>query len=409
MINDDITGLYGLNDDYKRLAETLDDSATYLSKKVGRLVQEAGWSGDAADAFQAAWGVDSAIQAAAAEAMHKTRDIVKVLADQLTEVRNAIGDAQDVARQAGLTVDSDGRATGTDEKALDAYEKSLHGQLSKAKRARSWATSKLNDVTAQIVPSKGDPPKLNEADTLTLSEVLRGVYTLPAATAVAGKGKLANLQQAAKEAKRTHRKMRGGTAEWEKLLQERRALRGQIQSQRMSLSSVESWTKAFKGSRAAGLTFGDVTDELRGGKAGVLTGINAAGGILTGAMVFFQAKDDVEKGWSWPEALLKNGGAAAAGLAAGIGVEAAVAAAPVEVPVAVSVVGGVAVGYGVGTYAYELVHAGDWSDNIQEKGVVGGIGQSFADAGSAWVENDVKGLAEKAKNSVEGVWNGVFG
>jgi hypothetical protein len=114
--------------------------------------------------------------------------------------------------------------------------------------------------------------------------------------------------------------------------------------------------------------------------------------------------------------ILADGGANFAGLAAGtaaeMGIGAALVAAPEGIAAAGAVVGGTAVAYGVGTYGYygyELVHAGNWGENIHRDGVIEGIGESFGDAGKAWWKNDVKDMGEKIGNTAQSMWHSVFG
>ncbi|MEU7165231.1 hypothetical protein AB0A70_11385 [Streptomyces morookaense] len=411
MIDDDITGLHDVARDYTSAARTLDESSRFLNSKVAGVVHEAGWTGDAASVFQTAWASDGTVQAAMAEAMSQVADVVTVLAEKLAESRQELDAVQDKARAAGLTLDGYGGATGTTDQqaALDAYKSGAEAALSRAQHVRQWAAQRLNGVAGQILPGGGSPETLGSADQLTLAEVLRGLYTTPAAVAEVGHKRLERLQKQAADLKRAHAGMAKGSEEWDRMLEQRRATRAALTEQRLKVSSVEGWTGKVRGSRGARLTVGEIADRFRGGKTGAMGAMGALSGLLTGAMVYCQAKEDHEKGWSWGEAVAKDGGPAVAGLATGVLLEGAIVAGAEAVPVAAAVGAGVFVGYGVGTFGYELTHKAHFGRHIHKDGVVAGIGEGFADAGKEWLKNDVNGIVDKAGNSVKSAWHGVFG
>lgn len=415
MIDDDIRGLHDVARDYTSAARTLDESSRFLNSKVAGVVHEAGWTGDAARSFQTAWASDGTVQAAMAEAMSQVADVVTVLADKLSDARTELEGVQDEARAAGLTLDGYGGATGTPDRqaALDAYKNGAEAALSRAQHVRQWATRRLNGVAGQILPGDGSPDMLGPADQLTLAEVLRGLYTTPAAVAEVGHERLERLQNRAADLKRAHAGMPRGSEEWDRVLEQRRVTRAALTEQRLKVSSVEGWTSRFKGSRGARLTVGEVADQFRGGRTGAVGAMGALSGVLTGAMVYCQAGEDHEKGWSWGEAAAKDGGPAVAGLATGILVESGVAAigaaAPPVAVAATGVAAGVVLGYGVGTFGYGLTHRAHFSRHIHQDGVIAGIGEGFADAGKAWVDNDVVDMWHKGQNSAKKVWHGLFG
>jgi len=82
---------------------------------------------------------------------------------------------------------------------------------------------------------------------------------------------------------------------------------------------------------------------------------------------------------------------------------------PAPVAAVVAVGGGVALSYGIGTYGYELTHAGNWEAHIRQDGVISGVGEGFADASSAWWKEDAVGLKDRIGSSAKGLWNSVFG
>jgi hypothetical protein len=117
---------------------------------------------------------------------------------------------------------------------------------------------------------------------------------------------------------------------------------------------------------------------------------------LVPATPYVQAREDHGKGWSWTHAVIADGSSNAAGLAAGTAAEVGIAALAVAAPEGVAaglVIGGGAVtSHGVGTFAYELTHAGNWSEHIHQDRVVAGIGEGIGAASATWWDEDVIGL-----------------
>ncbi|MGK5642147.1 hypothetical protein ACSNOK_28100 [Streptomyces sp. URMC 126] len=422
MIDDDIAGLKEVATDYTSAVEKYDASSKVLNKKVNGVVHEAGWSGEGAAAFQTVWAHDGTIAAALSEAMSLVSDVVTVLTEELSAAKGDLGDVQDAARASGLTLDSQGGATGTAEQqvALDTYQRGRDAALKRAQDARELATQHLNAIIAQIL-NEGSPKLLNGADSFTLAEVLRGLYTTPAALTQESAKKLENLKQQAKKLKREARKLPKGSDAWTKRLQERRAARANLSKQRLRVDSVKGWESRFKGSGPARLTINEVAERYRGRGVGSIGKLGAASTGLTAAMVGLQMYDDHRtRGWSYGEAFARDAAPAAAGMAIGTGVESAIVSASAANPVvAGGVVLGVVAGYGVGTAGYELTHA-HWGSNIHKYGVIGGIEESLGEAGSKWWHNDVEDMGRKIGNTakstwhkgegaVKKVWHGVFG
>ncbi|MFI0740895.1 hypothetical protein ACH4PU_22830 [Streptomyces sp. NPDC021100] len=422
MIDDDLAGLKKVATDYTSATEKYDTTSKVLDKKVSSVVHEAGWTGDGADAFQTVWGHDSTIGAALAEAMSQVSDVVTVLSEELEKAKGDLGDVQDTARAAGLTLDSQGGATGkADQQAeLDAYQKGRDAALKRAQDARQLATASLNSVLDQML-NKGDPRLLNGADSFTWAEILRGLYTTPAALSQESAKKLAKLQQEAKDLKREARKLPKNSDAWNEKLRERRLVRAKLTEQRLRTASVEGWQRRVKGSAAARVSIGDIAENYRVRSAGVMGRFGAVSTGLTGAMVGFQMYDDHRnRGWSWRESFARDATPAAAGMWVGGAAESAFIGASASNPViAAGVLGGVAVGYGVGTFGYELTHA-HWGDNIHRYGVFRGIGHSIGEASNAWIDNDVVAMKDKTVETakkvgssigsgVKKVWHGVFG
>ncbi|KAB7850260.1 hypothetical protein [Streptomyces mobaraensis] len=420
MIDDDITGLNGVATDYTTAVGKYDESAKVLNNKVSGVVHEAGWSGEGATAFQAAWAHDGTIAAAMSEAMSQTSDVISLLTEELTGARHDLADVQDTARAAGLTLDSQGGAQGKagQQAALDAYQKGRDAALQRAQGARESAAQSLNALIDQIL-NKGNPNVLNGADTCTLADVLRGVYTIPAASQEANAKKLQRLQQRAKDLKlgnkdmKPHNRLARNSAEWDARLQERRRLRAKLTEQRLKLASVEARAArlpyALSGPARTGI--GELTESRFGRNLGLAGRLGAAGTALNVGMVGLQMYDDHRtNGWSYKEAFARDATPAAVGMAVGTGVETGLAGlSAVSLPASLTVGAGVVVGYGVGTFGYELTHKAHWGRNIHEHGVIEGIGYSFADAGKEWWKSDVKGMGKKIGHTAAKAWHGIFG
>ncbi|GAA0383397.1 hypothetical protein [Streptomyces luteireticuli] len=407
MIDDDIAGLKKVATDYTSATEKYDTSSKVLNKKVDGVVHEAGWSGEGATAFQTVWAHDGTVGAAMSEAMSQVSDVIGVLTEELDAAKRDLGDAQDKARAAGLTLDSQGGATGKADQqtALDAWQSGRDAALKRAQDARTSATHSLNAVLDQIL-NKGDQNQYNGADTCTLAEVLRGLYTTPSALTQESAKKLEKLQQVARDLKKGQKELPHGSDAWQKRLAERREVRAKLSEQRLRTASVEGWESKVKGSGPARLTIGDIAKDYSVRDFGKLGSYGAISTGLTGAMVGLQMYDDHrQRGWSWQESFARDATPAAAGMWAGGAMEGLIVGAGASNPVvAGGVLAGVAVGYGVGTFGYELTHA-HWGDNIHKYGVVNGIGHSFGEAADNWWENDAKGMYHKGENAVKGAWH----
>ncbi|KNB52984.1 hypothetical protein [Streptomyces caatingaensis] len=420
MIDDDITGLNGVATDYTSAVGKYDESSKVLNNKVNGIVHEAGWTGEGAAAFQARWAHDGTIAAAMAEAMSQTSDVISLLTEELTGAKNDLADVQETARAAGLTLDSQGGATGKADQqaALDAYRKGRDAALARAQSARESAAQSLNALVDQML-NKGSSTYVNGADVCTLSDVLRGLYTIPAASPEARAKKLEKLRQRAQELKRgtakslAHNKLPKGSDDWNRRLQQRREARAKLTEQRLKLTSAEA--RALKGryrlSGPARATFGDISESYGGKGLGAAGKLGAASTVLNAGMVGLQMYDDMRtRNWSWQEALARDATPAAAGMAAGTVVEGGLAAATaVSVPASAAVGLGIVAAYGVGTFGYELTHSAHWGSNIHKYGVVEGIGRSFGDAGKEWVKSDVVGMTKKVGHTAMKAWHGLFG
>jgi hypothetical protein len=122
--------------------------------------------------------------------------------------------------------------------------------------------------------------------------------------------------------------------------------------------------------------------------------------VTTGYKVY----DDVRNNGEKPvHAVVANGADTLARVAAGAGV---VALAPEAAPALLVAGVGAAVVFEATEAATALTREGHWGANIQQHGVVNGIGHSFADAGSAFAHENVEHF-KKVSRTATGVWHGV--
>jgi hypothetical protein len=162
----------------------------------------------------------------------------------------------------------------------------------------------------------------------------------------------------------------------------------------------------FPGSRAAATDleetldkFGADASELKIARAAPLVDVLATG---------YNIYDDVHNhGWNPVEATVAGSADTLAGVGAAAGL---VALAPEAAPVILVAGAGAAVAYEATEAATALTHDGHWGANIHQYGVVDGVGHSFADAGSAFVQDNVdtaKKVGSMVSNAAKSAWHGV--
>lgn len=423
-IGGDIPGLWALRDHLTGIPDDLLDSSNHLDQQVDKLSGDASWSGEAADEFKAAWDRDAGAAVGIADSFNSVGDIVGTLADTLHSLESQLDEAEATARKAGVPVPAAGGliigpvpVDVVD--AATAYNQTYTTLMAQAHDARQQALADLVVIYDHIAPPKdgGDATQLAKGDRITLGDIVRSLWATPIAHKEVAAARLNALR-----ARRTwldHVKTSPGLfdeVERAAARAEKRSLVGKLKDLETKLTRIEGGIEGkWPLGRLFRYTVGDAGEGLAGVKIAARWGgaIPVIGGAAAAWLTYVQAKEDHEKGWSWEHAILADGGANVAGLAAGTAAEAGIAAALVAAPEGVAaagaVVGGAAVAYGVGTYGYELVHAGNWGENIHQDGVVKGIGESFGDAGKAWVKNDVKGMGEKIGNTAKSMWHSAFG
>jgi uncharacterized protein YukE len=436
-IGGDPHGLAGLADTLYGYQPEIEDVTTTLNGKVGQLVTDAGWSGDAADAFRDHWEGDSLSAQALATVIESVGDVVDHLAVSLAQLESGLETAADEARKQGAPVSSngtlmDGPVPAAAEQISTEYGQLRQAYLDTATDARDQATGALQRIYASIAPPPAGDDGTSPADTNTVADYLRGFWAIPSAYRKSIDTKVAKLRSKAATAK----------AEWIKARDSRPSpnikmpkdvkdalhdARADLQQARTTLADAEQierklpfnklfdtrlstvFTGLAKGSDAAGdlNTLGKLQKWM--GDVPVVDVAAASVGTILNAM------DDVDKGQplfeALPEDALANVGGLAAGAVAGTAVAGGIAgAAFVGAPVAAVAVGaavGGAVAFGVGDFVDNAFHE-HWDEDIHQDGVVGGIADGISDAGSkTW--DDAKHVASGIGHAASSVWHGIFG
>lgn len=428
-IGGDLAGLQAIGTTMAPARGLVDDVVRALSAKVDALAADAGWSGDAADAFRKTWA-ENAIQAGGlAEVAVGVGTTLGGLGDTLQRIENDLYDAANGAAKQGaqigprgvpatlvITGDPAAPAAATAIAAQSDYATTYAQAMQTAQGYRLQAADALSTLAEQVQPGKGLKPD----QALTVVDYLRGLYAIPndanSAARAALPGQIGDAQSDLRDARKD---LRAEKAVYEAKnlhvpssnpasLAHSAAVRD-IAGLRDGLRAAESGASELPLSRALNTKLGDVAGLLPDlGRAlpeglGFFRDIPVVDVVASGAIAELQAHEDMDKGWSGPEAHLKDYGAAALGLAAGAAV---VASLPADAVAGAAVLGGIAV-VGVGDIAYQAFHE-HWSQDIHDEGVVGGLldgsGHVLSNVGS-----DVAGMATGVGHTASSVWHGVFG
>lgn len=271
------------------------------------------------------------------------------------------------------------------------------------------AADKLRGLYAQVTAPA------STGDKITVADYLRGLYAYDAEDARAGGAKArTRIDDAKAEERAAKKELRAERKAYQKAgraLPEDLPAKGAYRDAVMKVDSIEeAMARADHGStklpydRALNVKLADAADALRAGKSleklpDFLKEIPVLDVAAAGACGILEASDDHDKGWSWQKSVAVDGGANVAGLVAGTAVTAGVVAAlPFEVPVAAVAVGGGLVVIGATGIIDHSFHE-HWSEDIHDRGVVGGVLHGTGDVLSE-TGHDYARLAKD-------VWHGV--
>ncbi|MEH0446774.1 MULTISPECIES: WXG100 family type VII secretion target [unclassified Streptomyces] len=420
-VGGDIGGLRTMAETYKNAKDKLDDVVTPVSRAVEALVGDAAWKGEAAETFRATWSEDALTAGAFANLVHDAGDILSDLADALTTCETALQNAEHVATGRGVPMAAKGipqtivtanPPSAEDQKTIAAmgeYDTVRREVLHTAQHARLVAADKLRGLYAQVTAPA------STGDKITVADYLRGLYAYDAEDARAGGAKArTGIDDAKAEERSAKKELRAERKAYQKAgraLPDDLPAKGAYRDAVMKVDSLEeAMARADHGStklpydRALNVKLADAADALRAGKSleklpDFLKEIPVLDVAAAGACGILEASDDHDKGWSWQKSVAVDGGANVAGLVAGTAVTAGVVAAlPFEVPVAAVAVGGGLVVIGATGIIDHSFHE-HWSEDIHDRGVVGGVLHGTGDVLSE-TGHDYARLAKD-------VWHGV--
>jgi uncharacterized protein YukE len=409
----DIGGLHRIAGSLTGVTEEMRGSAEALSRRVGRLVGDAGWSGAAAEEFKGAWEQDSTAVVELSSCVKLAGTVLGTLADGLTVAQQQLDRAVSAALDAGVPVAADGSVPpgvypGPVLAAMRQYSTGSQAAYRAAQDARDEAAEMLHEITSAIA---GEPTSfLKSADVAILAASLKGYYALPNEFAEDANGKLDDFNRKYKDTRYARKHSPAGSSAKAELTAELQEMRAERELLQTDLTAAEELAGHFKGGHFLGSSLGDIADGLGvvqdGGKLSrLLDGVPAVDVVLGGFATWAQAKEDHEKGWGWTHAILVDGGSNAAAIGAGLATDCIPYVGPVLAPI---------VSYGVGAYGYEAGHAGHWTEHITEDGVLKGTWEGIADSGKATWDEDVVGMYHKVGHDIEhpqeaagSLWHGV--
>ena len=419
-VGGDYVGLENMGHILTGAVTALEEVVKPLDRGVDALVNAAGWQGDSASAFRAAWTTDSLTAGGFAELVGAVGNVLTTLGSNLATLNEALHSAADTARGKGVPLGQDGMpaqlvpgappvATSPDTaQALGDYatvHKSLQLEVARAKTDAAQALQELYD---ELDPEKPLAP----ADKFTVGIFLRDLYATRDDYKSAQAEKADKEVEAARESRTQARTALD--SEREALAAEGkqpptdlssykdyRASVSELVKSEQSLATIEESRKSF--SRVVNFKAGDIE-----GLSKAISDCKLAPDFLKDVPVVdvaaalvgagFEAKQDHDEGWSWTHSALVDGGAAVGGVVAGVAVvallpEEAVGAAAVAVGTA-AVTSCLVVGVGVD----KLVHE-HWSEDIHDHGILGGLGVGSENV----AKNTYKGVTEDLK----GAWHGI--
>ncbi|MGW7005461.1 hypothetical protein ACWGCW_22320 [Streptomyces sp. NPDC054933] len=410
-IEGDVSGLYDIASQITKAKQPLHDSAKAINGTVDALVNDAGWHGDAASSFRAAWERDSTVLGATASLIGDVASAVTDLAHGLSAARSHVYNAQDAAQQAGVAFSKDGEPdpgplTGAAATARTTCENAVRDGQRMAQEARDAAKRKLYAVLVSTTPGlPGSTNLLSTQDAAGLAALLHDYVYLPEDMQRRELTKqLATFQHYYDEVK-FDRKHAGDAGLKRVLGDEMKDMRAEMKSARADLASVAFYEDEIKKGKWFNTSLGDVFEKL--GKDSRWIRIADQVLVLDAAAVtigtYAQAKYDHDRGWGWTHAVVADGGANIAGVAAEILTAETGPFAPV-------------IGYGVTSLINEYTHNTHWARNIHDHGVVAGVGRSLVEGVVVTAKSDFADMSGKVVDSAEhpidtakNIWHGVFG
>ncbi|MGW0208369.1 WXG100 family type VII secretion target [Streptomyces sp. NPDC003233] len=426
-VGGDIDGLAAMGTALTSAKEHLDDIVKPLSKGVDKLVKDAGWKGEAAEKFEAAWTKDAITAGGFAELVYAVGKELTDLATNLSSANTALQNAAHVAQKKGVSIGPKGepvplatnnppsakevQATKDNNDYTTLYTELMH----QAQRARLLAAKNIGRLYAEIDPSE----PMQKGDKIVVADYLRGLWT---AGAEGDRALGLDMADDIKHAQEEHDKALSALKDEEakfrtadanlpkafKLRGEWQAAADQLDSLEGRLAGLENGSSHMPYDRYLNYKMADVLrgSELAEGAPRFLKEIPVIDVAATVAAGGLEAKQDHDEGWSWGHSVLVDVGGGLVALGAGVALAASV---PVDGVVATAAVGG-AVVVGVGTFADKLFHehwSEDWDDHGAVVGTLYGIGHSGAQAWHTG-EGMVTGTGHWISDKSKALWHKIF-
>ena len=342
LIGGDVAGLDGLGSTLNLYPPPAQSVIDTLKARVERLVNDAGWWGDAADSFKRRWEVDAITADVLKKAVTSVAGIVSNLAQELRTLEGVLEQAIDEARAAGAPVTPNGDLLPMPADVSPAvmhasmvYTETRRAAMDAAEGARSRATGDLQYIESIIGPPKN--PKtipLSPDAVVTAADLMANLYALPAASSRKLRESIPRLQQERDAALDRWRQARDQarvdhTKIPDDIKADHKATLRALNEANAELDSVERMNSPL--TKLFDIRLTDVSPALKGAAEGSrgarflgdIPGVDiVAGAISTGVLSY----DDMQKGDDWTAVPKEGSGqvasivaGAAAGVAAGAG------------------------------------------------------------------------------------------
>ena len=406
-IGGDFAGLQSMGTALAGAVAQLEGVVGPLTSGADNLVHDAGWQGDAATAFRAAWTKDALTAGGFSELVGAVGTILTTLGTDLANLNEALHSAADLARAKAVPLGPRGvPATDIPGRDISDYSTTYGSILRDAQQARIEAATALQSLYDELDPEK----PLATADKATLGIFLRDIF------AITDDAKRTQAEKANREvnAARENR-----AAARSALDSERSALADDGRDLSPALNSYKNYRASVSALVQSERTLGAIEDsrdsfsKVVNFKTGDIDALSEAiskcriapdflkdlpvvdaGAALVGSG--FEAGQDHDEGWSWTHTALVDGGAALGGVVAGVAVVALLPEGAATAAAAAGAATGLVMAVGVD----KLVHE-HWSEDIHDHGVLGGLR-----VGASHV---AKNTYHTVKEDLGAAWRGITG
>ncbi len=431
-IGGDLGGLQAMGTAMKSAPESTQAVVAALGNQVEKVVGDAGWKGQAADAFRKAWTSTSIQVGGLATTVAGIGRTLGDLGDTLQQIEADLYNAAYEAKGRGAQIGDDGKplplAISGDPDSTEAkqarqaqqdYTDTYNSAIKLAQGFRLNAAKTISEVINPLRPD-GKTSDFTWDKRITLADYLRGLYAVPSEkNSQWGK----ELPDKIKDAQTTLDK---ATQDWRTAFDEYRldgkampiddpARFGHIQAVNdlyhleTKLAAAEAGKGELPLSDALNTKLADMDklapelSKLAPKSLEFLKDIPVVDIAASGVVAEIQARDDIDRGQNSTKARVQDYAAAGVGLAAGAGTAALMAgSAPVWLTASAA---GMAV-IGVGDMVYEGFHE-HWGEDIHDRGVWNGTMHGIGNTGAnTW--GDIKDLGSSAGHAVTDLWHKIF-